>query len=285
MGLVQFETSGNGEKPGFLLDEKVVDLTSVSSLDVTETGNVFERFSSVSGLETHVLQALSASEPITYTPKSVAFCTPFAPERLVRLEGCYEHDVTDEGFNPHLERHSLNDRDHPTMWIAPKASLHGPRSKLTIPRHVKDIRPGVELAFVIGDPNACDPYDRVAGCTVAITFAAYDETPGIDGYKMYEGFLTIGPEICDIDSDRVQSVSLELHREETVTDVRSTSQWRFSVSDLIEYVASVMTLRPGDVVVTGDPTRSADAIAPGEVITGEVSGIEALTTEVAETGA
>jgi 2-keto-4-pentenoate hydratase/2-oxohepta-3-ene-1,7-dioic acid hydratase in catechol pathway len=65
-------------------------------------------------------------------------------------------------------------------------------------------------------------------------------------------------------------------------NVRQDSRTReliFTVPEIIEFVTSVMTLLPGDVIATGTPS-GVGPIRPGDSVTIHVEGVGALTNPV-----
>jgi 2-keto-4-pentenoate hydratase/2-oxohepta-3-ene-1,7-dioic acid hydratase in catechol pathway len=60
----------------------------------------------------------------------------------------------------------------------------------------------------------------------------------------------------------------------------STRDMLFSVREIIAYVSSVMTLEPGDLIMTGTPA-GVGRLAPGDVVEATVEGIGALSNPVA----
>ena len=60
---------------------------------------------------------------------------------------------------------------------------------------------------------------------------------------------------------------------------QNTSDLLYSVSEIIEYVSAVMTLHPGDVIMTGTPGTPGD-IHPGDTVEIEVEGVGVLSNPV-----
>lgn len=53
----------------------------------------------------------------------------------------------------------------------------------------------------------------------------------------------------------------------------------FKIPEVIEYLSSVMTLLPGDVISTGTP-KGVDLIRPGDILEAEIEGIGVLKNKV-----
>jgi len=219
-----------------------------------------------------------------WSSDEVTLGPPVSPSKVVRLEGCYEHDLTHDGFNPHLEASGLHELDWPSLWVAPTSSTTGPGSTIRIPRSVTDARPGVELAFVVGRrTKMASPEDAlaaIAGCTVATTVTVLDEIPGLEGYRMYDSFLPFGPEVVPVDRVSVEELSMHLDVDGTRLDTRRTADWRFTPGEMIAYASDVMTLEPGDLVLSGDPIRTDHSLSAGERVSTWIEDVGQLYNEV-----
>ena len=81
-----------------------------------------------------------------------------------------------------------------------------------------------------------------------------------------------------------RDVRTTLHHPDGSSEVRqdgNTSQFMHTVGEIIEYVSRVMTLLPGDVVLTGTPA-GVGPMLPGDRVTVEIEGIGALTNPVVD---
>jgi 2-keto-4-pentenoate hydratase/2-oxohepta-3-ene-1,7-dioic acid hydratase in catechol pathway len=147
-----------------------------------------------------------------------------------------------------------------------------------------DVRPGVELGLIIGaqarhlTPEKAPEY--IAGYTVCRTLRADDQHPGLYGYRMFPGFLGVGPSIVpEIGSP----VALGVRQGNETVDSSSTARLRFSLGDLVSYASHIFTLEPGDLIVTGNPVRTKDSVEAGETVTAWIESIgQQTTTLVAE---
>lgn len=283
MGLVRFcypakSAEANDARWGYLVDDEVVSFGPANGGRSASPDEVmaFEQLRTAGG-------SGGTTERERFDCNDVKFHEPVIPRTIVRSEGCYEHDFTDEGFNPHIEDRGLNELDWPSIWVAPNASLTGPETAISLPRMVSDVRPGVELGVVIGekiygtDPEAAR--DAVVGCTTCASLTAYDELPGPEGFQMFPGFLPCGPEVIQFD-DIPTDATLKVEINGSVLDKKALDSLRFTIGDIVSYVSNVMTLHPGDLVLTGDPTRIDRALNAGDELTVEIDPIKSLTNTV-----
>lgn len=195
---------------------------------------------------------------------------PVDPTKIVRLEGCYEEDVTDEGFNAHVEDAGFNEMDTPSLWVAPTSTLTPHQGTVHVPSQMTDVRPGVELGIVIGSSvrnlDATDALEAVTGYTVCMDITAHDDVPGLEGYRMFDSCLPCGPDIVDPTGVNPERCALGVRHNGEPVDVRSTTSFRFSLGEIISYVSGVMSLSPGDLITTGTPIRGASPIESGDEI-------------------
>ena len=95
--------------------------------------------------------------------------------------------------------------------------------------------------------------------------------------KSFDGFLPLGPWIVtDLDPS---ALSVRARLAGAVKQSSNTSNLIFSVPYLIEYLSAVMTLEPGDLILTGTPS-GVGPMAPGERIEIEIEGIGILANRM-----
>jgi len=209
---------------------------------------------------------------------------PTTPSTIVRLDGCYEHDVTDEGFNHHVEAADFNDMDYPSLWVALDSTLTPHDGTVRVPTRMADVRPGVELGVVIDShAHALDPdeaLDAVGGFTVCMDLAVHDDEPGLEGYRMFDTSLPCGPELVTSKSVDTEASALGIRVDGEPVDVESTSQFRFSLAELVSYVSEVLSLSPGDLITTGTPIRGAPALEDGADVQAWIESVGTLRATV-----
>ena len=170
------------------------------------------------------------------------------------------------------------------MFIKPNTSVVGPGDPVFYPRQSHDVHFEGELAVVISricrDVPAERAADVILGYTVANDVTARDlqrKDVQFTRAKGFDSFCPLGPWIeTDLDTSdlRVQTfLNGDLKQDGTTRDLV------FDVPTLIAHVTSVMTLLPGDVILTGTP----DGVGPMEVgdeVDVVISGIGTLTNKV-----
>ena len=138
-----------------------------------------------------------------------------------------------------------------------------------------------ELGVVIGLGGSLLGYTIVNDVT--------SQDPWLDGDqwllgKSFPGFCPVGPDIVPADQLDTRDLALGFRLNGVVVQDGRTSQMRFSIVEILEYLGRHLELRPGDLIATGTPARTGpDAdrhLAPGDVVTCWIEGIGELTNTV-----
>jgi 2,4-didehydro-3-deoxy-L-rhamnonate hydrolase len=198
----------------------------------------------------------------------------------------------------------LNYRDHvgEANFEEPKApmlfgkfanALCGHDDPILLPAGIGHVDAEAELAIVIGATarglTPRNALDAVAGWTCANDVSAR-EAQFADGQwfrgKGYDTFCPIGPRIVDQAELDPSDVSVVQRLNGTVLQESRTSLLIFGVPELLAYASSVVTLEPGDVILTGTPNgvgvfrEPKVTLAPGDVVEVEIEGIGVLRNPV-----
>lgn len=175
--------------------------------------------------------------------------------------------------------------EDPVIFMKPSTSIVGPNAPIILPPSSSQVDYEGELAIVIGRPckdvPAARAKDVILGYTVANDVTARDQQRK-DGQwtrgKGYDTFCPLGPWIeTTIDPSDLEIVT-ELDGE--VRQRSRTSLLLHDIPKLIEWVTTVMTLLPGDVILTGTP-EGVGPIRSGQQVSVTVEGIGTLTNPVA----
>ena len=185
----------------------------------------------------------------------------------------------------------LNYRDHaaefkqaipssPVLFIKPSTSLLGPAQAIQYPPMSKRVDYEAELVVVIGRLASKvakeDALQYVLGYTCGNDVTARDLQPQQGQWtlaKSFDTFMPLGPWIeTDIDPSNLKIRAL-LNGE--VRQSSSTSNLIFNVSYLVSYISQIMTLEPGDVIMTGT-SSGVGPMKDGDHIVVEIEGIGRL---------
>jgi 2-keto-4-pentenoate hydratase/2-oxohepta-3-ene-1,7-dioic acid hydratase in catechol pathway len=176
----------------------------------------------------------------------------------------------------------------PLMFLKPNTSVVGPGDPVFHPRQSQEVHYEGELAVVIGRICRDVPPEGVAevihGYTVGNDVTARDlqrSDVQFTRAKGFDSFCPLGPWIeteLDTGDLRVQTyLNGDLVQDGTTKDLI------FDVPSLVAAVSSVMTLLPGDVILTGTP-EGVGPMRPGDEVEVVVQGIGTLTNRVVARG-
>lgn len=172
----------------------------------------------------------------------------------------------------------------PVVFLKPPGSIVGPGEPIRWPRDAGRVDFEGELAVVIAATARDVPPARAAevilGYTCANDVTARDQQRA-DGQwtraKGHDTFCPLGPWITtDLDPT---GLSVTTRVDGVVRQQAPTSQLIHSVAELIAFVTGFMTLRPGDVLLTGTPA-GVGPLRPGELVEVEIPGIGVLANPV-----
>lgn len=208
---------------------------------------------------------------------SVIFCAPVAPSKIVCI-----------GLNYHAHVKASYSADEapkrPLIFLKPPSSIIGPGDEIKYPAVSERVDFEAELALVIGkkatNVSEEDADEYIFGCTCANDVTARDlQKP--DGQwsraKGFDTFCPVGPEIITGVDYRDLLVEGILNGE--VKQSGRTAQMIFDIPCLIATVSAVMTLEPGDLLLTGTPAGILP-MKPGDSIEVRIENIGNLSNTV-----
>ena len=179
----------------------------------------------------------------------------------------------------------------PLIFIKPSTSVIGPNDAIRLPPQSQRVEEEAELAVVIGASGA-RRVDRagaeraIFGYTVGNDVTARDlqrSDPQWTRAKGFDSFCPIGPWIVTgLDVSDLE-IRCEVGRDPQAMEVRQigrTKDMVFDVPTLVSYVSHVMTLLPGDVILTGTPAGVGPIVA-GDTVTVSIDGVGTLSNRVA----
>ncbi|MBH0781818.1 fumarylacetoacetate hydrolase family protein [Nocardia bovistercoris] len=175
--------------------------------------------------------------------------------------------------------------ENPVIFMKPSTAIVGPNASILLPPSSSQVDYEGELAVVIGRPckdvPAARARDVVLGYTVANDVTARDQQRA-DGQwtraKSYDTFCPLGPWIETSSDPSDLEIVTELDGE--VRQRSRTSLLLHDIPSIIEWVSAVMTLLPGDVILTGTP-EGVGPMSAGQQVSVTVEGIGTLTNSVA----
>ncbi len=211
----------------------------------------------------------------------VRLLSPILPSKVV---------CVGRNYAEHAAEHGSEVPKEPLLFLKPSTSVIGPRDAIRLPIFSKQVEHEAELAVVIGAPGARRA-DRAAaeraifGYTCANDVTARDlqrsdgqwtRAKGFDSFCPIGPWITTGLDVSDLE------IRCEVGRNPEEMEVRQlgrTKDMVFDVPGLVSYISHVMTLLPGDVVLTGTPA-GVSPLTEGDTVTVRIEGIGELSNPV-----
>lgn len=205
----------------------------------------------------------------------VSFLAPCRPTKIVAVGlNCRSH-AAESGHDVPPE---------PLLFFKPPSAVVGPLEPIVYPLLSRQVDYEGELAVVIGqrarNVSPEKAHDFILGCTCGNDVTARDLQRRDDQWTRAKGFDTfcpLGPCIVtDLDAGHL-AIQTRVNGE--IRQSATTADMIFSVAELIATISQVMTLEPGDVVLTGTPA-GVGPLQPGDVVEVEIKGIGTLRNPV-----
>ena len=220
----------------------------------------------------------------------VRLLSPFLPSKVVALGKNYaEHirEMAGEGSLRPEDQARLAPSGTPLIFLKPSTSVIGEGDTVRLPTSSNEVHYEGELAVVIGAParnvSAADALTHVFGYAAANDVTARDQQRSDVQFtraKGYDSFCPLGPWVETVldasDLRIVTRVNGEIKQD------GRTSQMIHGIAAQIAFVSAIMTLLPGDVLLTGTPA-GVGPIVDGDTVSVEIEGIGTLTNPVAAT--
>jgi 2-keto-4-pentenoate hydratase/2-oxohepta-3-ene-1,7-dioic acid hydratase in catechol pathway len=188
-------------------------------------------------------------------------------------------------YRDHIQEFNLKTPDYPIIFMKPPSAVIGGGDMIIYPPQTRELHYEGELAAVIAgrvrNVTKEEAYRFIGGYTCANDVTARD-LQRLDGQwtrsKSFDTFCPLGPRIVSgIDPSRL---ALTTRVNGAVKQHSNTGNMIFDVFELVAFVSSVMTLWPGDVIMTGTPS-GVGPIEIGDEVEVELEGIGVLKNRVA----
>ena len=184
----------------------------------------------------------------------------------------------------HARESGLPLPDEPMLFMCSPQAIIGPGEAIVLDSHDKRIEYEAEIGIVIGkrarNVAAADAASVVLGYTCANDVSNRDlqlKDKQFTRAKSFDTYKPMGPWIeTGLDPD---AQTIRLRQNGVVRQDSVTSDMIFPTPFIIEFVSSIMTLEPGDVIITGTPS-GVGPMKSGDTIEIEISGIGKLENPV-----
>jgi 2-keto-4-pentenoate hydratase/2-oxohepta-3-ene-1,7-dioic acid hydratase in catechol pathway len=193
-----------------------------------------------------------------------------------------------KNYAAHVAEMGGGDFSDPVIFLKPNTAIVGPNAQIVLPAEANPVHHEGELAAVIGrackDVPAARAADNILGYTIANDVSARDQQRK-DGQwaraKGHDTFCPVGPWIAtDVDPSDLD-IRTEVNGE--LRQHSRTSMMIHDIGAIIEWISGVMTLLPGDLILTGTP-EGVGPIEDGDIVSITVENIGILTNPVVRKG-
>lgn len=220
------------------------------------------------------------------SPRNVRLCAPVPrPGKIVAVARNYAAHAAEAGSEPPSE---------PVLFLKAPSAVVGPDDEIVLPHASREVDYEGELAVVIGarlrNVDESHALAGVAGYTAANDVSARDYQ-GVRGQhfigKSCDSFAPLGPVlVTPAELPDPQALSLGTRLSGESVQSASTKEMIFPVARLIAFASRLMTLEPGDVLLTGTPAGVGRSRTPprylreGDVVEVSIERIGTLRNHV-----
>jgi 2-keto-4-pentenoate hydratase/2-oxohepta-3-ene-1,7-dioic acid hydratase in catechol pathway len=249
MRLIRYQDSA-GPQWGWVLEDKVGRIQ----------GSPFEAF---------------RRDPAEQPLDGVRLLPPVAPSKII---------CVGRNYVAHAQEHDVEVPEVPLLFLKPPSALIGHGDTIMLPPQSQRVEHEAELAVVIGKRsrwlNLDTAKEAILGYTVANDVTARD-LQRRDGQwtrgKGFDTFCPIGPWIeTEFDASDVV-VTCTVNGE--LRQMASTRDMVFPVRQLVAFASSIMTLEPGDIILTGSPA-GVGPLVDGDELISNIEGLGELRNPV-----
>jgi len=201
---------------------------------------------------------------------------PVAPTKIV---------CVGRNYRAHAEELGHDVPDEPLLFLKPPSALLGPGGDIRYPAASERVDHEAELAVVIGARaraiRAEDASDHIFGITCANDVTARDlqrKDVQFTRGKGFDTFCPVGPWI-ETEPPPLDQIRVIARLDGEVRQDGSTARMIWPVDALLAYISAVMTLEPGDLVLTGTP-EGVGPMAVGQTVEVELEGVGTLRNPI-----
>src|SRR5215204_2259041 len=188
-----------------------------------------------------------------------------------------------------VEEYAASIPPQPSYFLKPPTTLNGHRGTVRRPRGTRFLNYEGELAALVGRRMKGVPVEEalsyVAGYTCANDVGLHDFRHADRGsmlrVKGQDGFLPLGPELIPASEFDPTDFVLRTYLNGEVVQEAGADDLLFGVAYQLADLCRLITLAPGDVVLTGTPANSRP-MEPGDTVEVEIDGLGRLTNTVEE---
>ncbi len=193
-------------------------------------------------------------------------------------------------YKKHAEEMKSRITKKPILFLKPSSSVIFNNETIKIPNRSKDVHHEVEMGIVIGKKGKNIPkneaMDHVLGYLLALDITARDiQTKAKKKgwpWGIAKGFDTFAPLSDVVLKNKVESphnLDIWLKVNNILKQKSNTKNMILTIEEIIEFVSNIMTIEPGDLIMTGTP-EGVERIKKGDIIKSGLGDICRLEVNV-----
>jgi 2-keto-4-pentenoate hydratase/2-oxohepta-3-ene-1,7-dioic acid hydratase in catechol pathway len=187
-------------------------------------------------------------------------------------------------YHCHAKELKMNTPHHPIIFIKPPTTIIAPYEKIICPKISKRVDYEGELGIIIKKKAKNIPknevMDNIEGFTCVNDVTARD-IQKLDGQwtraKSFDTFCPVGPRI--VNDINPNNVKIQTVLNGKIKQDSNTKEFIFPVEYVVSFISQVMTLLPGDIILTGTP-KGIGPMKKGDKVEVKVEGIGSLINYV-----
>ena len=250
MRFVRYQTKEKSARYGWLLNDKIGDIE----------GDHFGEF-----------RRLDATTPLA----DAQLLAPSQPSKII---------CVGRNYAAHAKEHDAEVPELPLIFFKPPSAVINPGDAIILPPQSRQVEHEAELVVVIGKRGrniiSEEAREHILGYSIGNDITDRDLQNADRLWTRGKGFDTFAPFGPWIDTDFDPSDAVVTCRVNgQMRQMASTRDMVFSVSTIIAFISSVMTLEPGDLIFTGTPA-GVGALSDGDIVEVDIEGLGVLSNPV-----
>jgi 2-keto-4-pentenoate hydratase/2-oxohepta-3-ene-1,7-dioic acid hydratase in catechol pathway len=210
-----------------------------------------------------------------YNLEEVKILAPCEPSKIIGI-GLNYYDA--------VKKNNAKIPVEPVVFLKPPSSIISTDEAIIYPKLTNAVTYEVELTVVIGktakNVSKKNALEYVFGYTIANDVTSKDllgKYGPWDVGKGFDTFLPLGP--CIVTGIDPSNLTISMKQNNEITQMSNTKEMIFNVESIISYLSSIMTLLPGDIIITGTPAGASE-LREGDSLVGAIENIGELKNNV-----
>ncbi|XP_066253174.1 fumarylacetoacetate hydrolase domain-containing protein 2 [Euwallacea similis] len=258
------------------------DIIDISSVDSTIPNNLVDFLNLGQSTYEKARRIIANSKSVTSISDAILLSPVTNSDKVV---------CVGLNYTGHCDEQNMPYPKEPMFFSKFSSVVVGPNDNVIIPPITNQVDWEVELAVVIGRqakairPDQAQEY--IFGYTVAQDISARDWQKSRNNGQFLLGksmdtFCPLGPAIVTKTKLDPSKLAIKSWVNGVLKQSGNTSELIFKIDFLVSYLSQIVTLYPGDVILTGTPAgvgmhrKPAEYLKPGDVLESEIEGIGRL---------